>query len=124
MPDRKPKPNPAREDRIEQDIVVDAYGEEERAMGWYCYLENKLQFPFRAKCAVARKVSPLKKGEKVEVIGMAPEDDCMHTMMVLIRFADRTLGVPLDQLEAVTGGKAVREAMADWRYWCAMGYQF
>ena len=119
-----PKPNPTREHRIEQDIVVDAYGEEERALSWYYYLEGKLKFPFRAKCAAVRKVSPLKKGEEVEVLGMAPEDDCTRTMMVLIRFADRTLGVPLDQLEAITDGKAAREAMADWRYWCAMGYAF
>ena len=119
-----PKPNPAREHRIEQDIVVDAYGEEERALSWYYYLENKLQFPFRAKCATVRKVSPLKTGEEVEVLGMAPEDDCMRTMIVLIRFADRTLGVPLDQLEAVTGGKAAREAMANWCYWVARGYAF
>ena len=119
-----PKPNPAREDRIDQDIVVDAYNEEERALSWYYYLEGKLQFPFRAKCAVVRKVSPLKKGEEVEVTSMAPEDDCMRTMIVLIRFADRTLGVPLDQLEAITGDMAAREAMADWCYWCAMGYVF
>ena len=50
-----PHPNPAREHRIEQDIVVDAYGEEERALSWYYYLEGKLQFPFRAKCTAVRK---------------------------------------------------------------------
>jgi hypothetical protein len=36
----------SREYRIEMEIVVDAYGEEERAMGWYCYLQDKLTFPF------------------------------------------------------------------------------
>ena len=30
------------------EIVVDAYGLEEQAMGWYSYLEEKLQFPFTA----------------------------------------------------------------------------
>ena len=120
----KPRPNPTRETRIEMEIVVDAYGEEERAMGWHCYLDDNLKFPFRARCADARKISPLKKGEEVEVIGMAPADDCMRTMWVLIRFADRTLGAPLDQLEAVTGGEATREAVADWRYWVSMGYEF
>ena len=124
MPHPKPNPNSARERRIEEDIVVDAYGEEERALSWYYYLEGKLQFPFRAKCAAARKVSPLKTGEEVEVLGMAPEDDCMRTMIVLIRFADRTLGVPLDQIEAITGDNAAHEAIADWHYWCAMGYCF
>ena len=38
----------AREHRIEMEIVVDAYGPEERAMGWYCYLEEKLAVPFQA----------------------------------------------------------------------------
>ena len=120
----KPRPNPTRETRIEMEIVVDAHDEEERAMGWYTYLDDNLKFPFRARCADARKISPLKKGEETEVIGMAPADDCMRTMWVLIRFADRTLGVPLDQLEAVTGGEATREAVTDWCYWAAMGYQF
>ena len=120
----KPRPNPTRETRIEMEIVVDAYGEEERAMGWHCYLDDNLEFPFRARCTDARKISPLKKGEEVEVIGMAPADDCIRTMWVLIRFADRTLGVPLDQLEAVTGGETTHEAVADWCYWVSMGYEF
>ncbi|NWK54709.1 hypothetical protein HW115_03745 [Verrucomicrobiaceae bacterium N1E253] len=30
-----------REDRITMGAVVDAYGAEERAMGWYYYLEGK-----------------------------------------------------------------------------------
>ena len=34
----KAKINRAREERIEMEVVVDAYGPEERAMGWYCYL--------------------------------------------------------------------------------------
>jgi Calcium binding len=31
--------NRARDDRIEMEVVVDAYSPEERAMGWYCYLQ-------------------------------------------------------------------------------------
>ena len=37
-----------RDDRIVMRAVVDAYGSEERAIGWYYYLENELSFPFRA----------------------------------------------------------------------------
>ena len=58
----KPKKDPVREERIDNDVVVDAYGPEERAMGWYYYLENKIRFPFRAKCITAKLVSPLRKG--------------------------------------------------------------
>ena len=38
----KSKKNAERENRIEMKIIVDAYGLEEQAMGWYYYLEEKL----------------------------------------------------------------------------------
>ena len=31
-------------------LLSDAYGEDEQAMGWYNYLEEKLKFPFTARC--------------------------------------------------------------------------
>jgi hypothetical protein len=37
----------AHEERILMKIIVDAYGPEEQAMGWYCYLEDKITFPFK-----------------------------------------------------------------------------
>ena len=71
MPEQKL--NLARERRIEQEIVVDAYTPEERALGWCYYLEETLKFPFKAKCVSARSVSPLTKGEEVEVVAMGYE---------------------------------------------------
>ncbi len=41
----KPNLNRAREHRVIDEIVVDAYNEVERAMSWYYYLEEKLEFP-------------------------------------------------------------------------------
>lgn len=121
---KRPALNRAREHRITYEIVVDAYTSEERAIGWHCYLDDKLRFPFKAKCIATREISPLKKGEEVEVLGMAPGDDCMHEMFVLVGFAGRELGVPLIQIEPIKPHKATREAVEDWRYWKAMGYEF
>lgn len=120
----KPKLNRAREKRIVDEIIVDCYGPQEQALGWYYYLEEKLKFPFKARCVAVRSVSPLKKGEAVEVLGMAHEDDCMREMFVLVRFAGRKLGVPLAQLEVAGAKGETRKAVDDWRYWIAMGYEF
>jgi hypothetical protein len=38
-------------------------------------LEDHLHVPFAATCRLERTTSPLKVGEKVKVLGMAPEDD-------------------------------------------------
>ena len=120
------KEDKAREDRIIMEIVVDAYGPEERAMGWYYSLEDKLHFTFTAHCMAQRSISPLKKGDEVEVIGMAPEDECQHEMFGMIRWErKRGLAVPLSQLKP--GGdtdEATRQAIEDWLYWVAMGYEF
>lgn len=121
---KPPKLNRARERRIAEEIVVDAYGPEEQAMGWYYYLEGKLVFPFKAKCTAVRSVSPLKKGEEVEVLSMAKEDDCLAEMFVLIRYGRCKLGVPLAQLDVVDGAEDTCEAVEDWYYWVARGYEF
>jgi hypothetical protein len=81
----KPKKDPIREDRIRDEVIVDANGPEEQAMGWYYYLEDKLRFPFQAKCIVSKVVSPLRKRETVEVWCMARGEARPIDMLVLIR---------------------------------------
>ena len=72
----KPRKDRIREERIRNEAVVDAYGPEEKVMGWYYYLENKLRFPFQAKCIASKVVSPLRKGETVEVRRFIAKDRC------------------------------------------------
>ena len=121
---KRPKKDPIREDRIQNEAIVDAYGPEEQALGWYYYLENKPRFPFRAKCMAAKVVSPLRKGEIVEVLRMAPEDACSADMLVLIRWQNRTMAVPLSQLVGVNMNESTAEAIGDWHYWVGQGYCF
>jgi hypothetical protein len=99
---KKPKRDETREERIEMEIVVDAYNEEERATGWYCFLGDTLNFPFLTRCIKERPTSPLEFGDEVEVVGMAPQDECEREMFVETRQKHkRSLAVPLSQLEVV-----------------------
>ena len=120
----KPKKDPLREDRIQNEVVVDAYGPEEQAMGWYYYLEDKIRFPFRASCIASKVVSPLRKGETVEVRRMAPEEACLSDMPVLIRWQGRDWAVPLSQLTPLDADTSTAQAIADWLYWVTQGYCF
>lgn len=112
------------EERIRMEIVVDAYGPEEQAMGWYYYLQDTMQFPFTASCISKRRISPLKDGQTVEVVGMAPEDECDREMFVEIHWEGDTLAVPLIQLEASEADEETQQAIADWHYWVNRGYEF
>lgn len=114
----------AREQRIEMEAVVDAYGEVERSMGWYYYLEGKLTFPFSARCVTKRAISPLTAGNRVKVMRMSPEEECEHNMFVTVLWKKKRLAVPLSQLEATDADDDTREGVADWHYWVRRGYQF
>lgn len=83
------KEDPTREKRIDMEIVVDSYGPEERAMGWYCHLDSTLHFPFLAPCVSGRMISPLHVGDEVEAIAMPPEEECEHEMFVTIEWEER-----------------------------------
>jgi hypothetical protein len=110
----------SREERIEMEIIVDAYNEEEQAMGWYYYLDGKLNFPFKAKW-INRKG----QSEEVEVLEMSPEDDCGKDMFVEVLYregeAEDVFSVPLYEIEAIDADPETQEAIADWHYWVERG---
>jgi Calcium binding len=121
----KPKRDEEREERISMEIVVDAHDEDERAMGWFYYLEDKLTFPFLTRCISERATSPLPVGAEVQVVGMAPADECKRELFVETPWEHkRTLAVPLSQLEVVNGDDETQRAVEDWHYWVGMGYEF
>jgi hypothetical protein len=111
-----------REQRITMEIIVDAYGPEEQAAGWYTYLEDHLHFPFTARCLVERSTSPLAVGDEVEVVAMGDVEDCEHEMFVRIRWERRPLAVPLAQLEGTQVDEETEQAIQDWHYWVNRGY--
>jgi hypothetical protein len=117
--------NEERERRITMEIIVDAYGSEEQAMGWYYYLESQLRFPFLAACIAKRAISPLVVKDEVEVIGMPGEEECRHEMFVTIPWRKEGLAVPLAQLKPIRAtDEATKRAIEDWHYWVRMGYTF
>jgi len=109
--------------RLDWEIIVDANGPEEQALGWYYYLENHLRFPFRARCKSERPTSPLRVGEAVEVRGMPAEDVCQHEMFVNITWQERLLAVPLAQLSGVGVDDETEQAIKDWHTWVDRGYE-
>jgi hypothetical protein len=112
-----------REERIHNEVIVDAYDAEEQAMGWFYYLAETITFPFQARCIQEVRKSPLKMGEMVTVTDMISDDDS-HEMLVEIEFMGRTMGAPLYQLEPIDVDEDTRQAIEDWQYWVARGYQF
>jgi hypothetical protein len=79
------------------EVVVDAYDASERAMGWYAYLQDQLECPFVAQCVERRAISLLLVGDEVEVVSLAPADECAHEIFVMIRWEHGGLPVFRDR---------------------------
>jgi len=117
--------NKDREERIANEVTVDAYGSEEVMVGWLTYLQDNLACPFHAECIAEMKFSPLRKGEKVTVLELVDADENLGgEFFVLIEWNGRKMGVPLAQLKPLKGSKETQQAVEDWQYWKARGYQF
>jgi hypothetical protein len=123
----------SREERIDMEVVVDAYDEEERRLGWYYYLDNKIKFPFKAVWVSEEHPTDSEDeveiaGEEVEVIGMASEDDCQDDMYVEIVYQEEdtedTFAVPLYDVVPTEVDDQTLEAIEDWYYWVDRGYEW
>ena len=116
--------NEARESRIKMEVVVDAYDETKRAIGWYHYLEDRLDFPFMAEWMSYSGNMPV----EVTVVAMSPEDDCSSDMLVKVELQEGTFkdvfNLPLVELQLMEGNSRTNTAMSDWHYWKARGYGF
>ena len=119
-----------REERILMDVVVDAHDTEERAMGWYHYLADKIVFPFVAECIAVDRRSPLELGERVTVLQMSGEDYCEHEIYVDVSWNEKVLAVALAQIKPLYDqedddvNEDAAEAISDWHYWKARAYKF
>lgn len=116
--------DPVREERITMEIVVDTYSPSEAAMGWYCYLENNLVFPFKAKLERIQREMGKTVLREVEVIGLADSDECLSQMRVIVVRKGEEYDVALSRVHPVDATPKTAEAVADWHYWVDRGYSF
>ncbi|MBD2526451.1 calcium-binding protein [Nostoc sp. FACHB-133] len=113
-----------REERIDMEAIVDAYGEEERAIGWYYYLAENMNFPFQAQW-ISRKRPEVRN---VEVREMSPTDDCSHDMFVEVQYEEGTIddifSARLSEINPIDVDEQTAQVIADWHYWVGRGYEF
>lgn len=125
VPRRFPKTDPEREARINDEIVVDTYSDDEVAASWYYYLEEKLRFPFTAMVLTHRyrpgPGSVATSASQVELLGMAPLYRCGYNQMWAIGKLSPNRDTPihffLADITKIEPDEEREQALADWLYW-------
>lgn len=119
IPQPTNKPDKKRDARIEDEIIVDAYDDEEVASGWYHYLQDTLEFPFRA---YVRMENPEQANLLilVTVLDMADIRFCSVRAIWFrahVKLSRWYFYIPASEIMEVEAGKETVQALADWKYW-------
>lgn len=115
-----------REDRIHNEIIVDAYEEEEVASSWYYYLEDKLNFPFEAMVQTHLKHYPNNStahcASRIQVLGLASLERCSSRHIWVMGIlstsgSEMPIHILLTDVVSVDADETREAALTDWMYW-------
>ena len=110
--------DPAREHRILEEVIVDAYDDEEQLMGWYYYLAENLVFPIPATARL-----PLRGGKSetksVQIVEVDPKSEAGGRIRlgVVEPGNERIQYVSPEAIVSLDTSPENREIVNDWLYW-------
>lgn len=108
--------------KIDDEIVVDCYHEEEVSSAWYIYLEDNVEFPFEA-VAQLKKTDGSTAQKKVKVVGLGNEEQEVtgKDFDVEIEQDDYVYKIAFSKLSKIKASAETLEAFAIWRHWIGKG---
>lgn len=102
---------------IENEIIVDAYGDEEVNVGWATYMEDNLSFPFEAEYLV-RKASKPNEWKKVKIIenytNSSNYEGGEYYLSALLEDVDMIIPVEISELRNVEADEDTLDTLQIW----------
>ena len=105
------------QDIIDDEITVDCYDKEEANMGWYYYMAESLEFPFRANVTL-KKRDGTTETHIVDVVSDATDADRFggEAFYVHIDYKGLLMKVEVRDLQPIDASENTLQALAVWRY--------
>ena len=106
--------------KIDYEIIVDCYDEEEIKTGWFYFFNDEIEYPFEAEMEIKDRKGN-KKMTAIDVIGVESNDGGFGGSE--IRFEVRPKGseiimeANISKLKNIKGNKTAKEAFEIWRFW-------
>lgn len=106
--------------KIEDEITVDAYDEDEIMAGWFTFFQDELSFPFVAKAEIKYK-STGKKLTKVKVLDVNLQSGNFNEAIIVFEVnpegMDIVFEIPINKIKNVADEDGIKEAFALWDFW-------
>lgn len=104
-----------REHRIIYEVIVDAYDDEEQAMGWYYYMAENLVFPIKAKANLPLRGGKIEQ-KAVEIVEIDPKGRAIR-LGITEGTSQRVQYISPEMLESIDTSDENLEILNDWLYW-------
>jgi Calcium binding len=108
---------------IDFDIVVDAKDDEDIYMGWYYFMVETLEFPFKA-IAIIKKRNGTTEERTVEVVEDATDAERFkcQAYYVNVDYEGVLMKVEIADLKPINASEETLKAITVWKYWKDKGY--
>ncbi|WP_375562531.1 calcium-binding protein [Bernardetia sp. OM2101] len=104
---------------IENEIIVDAYTDEEAETGWATYMEDNINFPFEAEYLVRRASKP-NEWKKVKIIenytNSSNYEGGEFYLSALLEDVDMVIPVEISELRNVEADEDTLDTFQIWEY--------
>lgn len=113
--------------KIDMEVIVDCYDDEEISSGWEAYMDDALVFPFKAR--IVNPVScEIPVGEVVIVTDMIGFFDISGSVLWLkdsvdvikkmeVQWNNKEYNVDIDDLKPLNNDIQTLEAIKNWNFW-------
>lgn len=107
-------------DKIENEIIVDCYDDQEVSMGWYYFFQDELEFPFKAEVSLKTR-NEGKKLIEIDILKMVDEEQNYESSRLLfevsLKETELILEIGADKLKNIQGNRSTKEAFEIWNFW-------
>ncbi len=105
------------QDIIDDEITVDCYDEEEANMGWYYFMSESLEFPFRALTKIKKRNGTTEE-RTLEVVSDATDAERFggEAFYVNVDYEGILMKVEVRDLQPIDASENTLRALAVWRY--------
>jgi hypothetical protein len=103
---------------IDYEIIVDCYGDWEVESSWEIYLEENLEFPFKAKAEIKQLNGNLKI-KNIEAIDFAGLNLNQKKFYLDMRLAnsENIFQISASKIKSVFANDEVKEVFEVWKFW-------
>ena len=108
---------------IGEEITVDANDDDEVYMGWYYFMSESLEFPFKA-VATIKKRNGTTEERTVEIVEDATDGDRFkcQAYYVNVDYEGVLMKLEIADLKPINASEETLKAMTVWKYWKDKGY--